>query len=141
MTVTAGAGQYLENALLAVFRGTTFPAVPANFYLALYTTPPVNGVTAGSTEVPSSNNYSRFSFVPNITNFVAPTGAAPAVSLNGAKFVFATPSGSWGTITGWGLLDASSAGNLWAYGTFAPITPVNGDTVEFLTSNLSLSVT
>ena len=142
MAVTASAGQYLENALLAWFRGTTFPAVPANLYIGLFTTPPVNGVVAGSTEVTiGSNNYSRFSFVPNTSNFGAPSGASPATSLNAANFVFPTPSGSWGNITGWAMFDAASAGNLICYGTFSTISPVNGDTVEFLTSNLSLQVT
>jgi|ERR1700690_784240 len=141
MTVTASASQYVENALLNWFRGTTFPAASATLYLALFQTPPVNGVTAGSVEVPLANNYSRLGFLTASAGFAAPSGAAPATALNGSNLVLATPSGSWGTVQGWGIFDASTAGNMLAYGTFAPISPVNGDTVEFLTNNLSLSVT
>ncbi len=139
MTVTASASQYLGNAILNWFRGTTFPAASATLYLALFTTPPVNGVTAGSVEV-TGNNYSRFAFLTASAGFAAPSGAAPEIALNNGNMVFATPSGSWGTVTGWGVFDALTAGNMLAYGTFAPISPVNGDTVEFLTNTLSLSV-
>jgi hypothetical protein len=140
MSATSGASQYLENALSNWFRGTTFPAVPANLYLALFTTAPANGVTAGSVEVPSSNNYSRLAIVPNGTNFGAPSGAAPNTMASGANFVMATPSGSWGTVVGWALFDASSAGNMLLYGTFTGVAVGNGDTVEFLTGNLTVTV-
>ncbi len=142
MTATSGFSQYLENANLNWVRGTTFPAVPANLFLGLFTTPPANGVVAGSVEVTiGSNAYARFSFVPNTTNFAAPAGAAPATSANGANFVFATPTGAgWGTISGWAMFDAASAGNMIAYGTFTPVTVASGDTVEFLTGALTLSV-
>ena len=142
MAATSGSSQYLENALLNWFRGTTFPAAPATLYLALFTTPPANGVVAGSTEVTiGSNSYVRLAVTANTTNFAAPSGAAPASSANGANFVFATPSGAgWGTISGWGMFDAASAGNLLEYGTFTPVTVASGDTVEFLTGALTLSV-
>ena len=142
MTTTAGASQYTENNLLSWFRGTAFPAVPGNMFIGLFTTPPVNGVVAGSTEVTiGSNAYARFSFIPNTTNFVAPTGAAPATSASGANFVFATPTGTgWGTVSGWAIFDAASAGNMLCYGVFSPVTINNGDTVEFLTGNLTLQV-
>jgi hypothetical protein len=139
MTVTSGFGQYLENACLNWFRGTTFPATVGDVYLALFTTAPVNGVIAGSTEV-SGSSYARVAIVPNTTNFGAPSGAAPASAVSGASFVFPTPSGSWGTVVGWGLFDASSAGNFLAYGAFTGVAVGTGDTVEFLSGNLTLSV-
>src|ERR1700676_2056824 len=139
MTVTSGFSQYLENACLNWFRGTTFPAVPAHIFLALFTTPPVNGVDAAAVEV-SGNSYARLQITPNTTNFVAPSGAAPASSASGANFVQVTPTGAWGSVTGWALYDALTAGNLLAYGTFTAITPNNGDTVESLSGNLTLSV-
>lgn len=142
MTVTASFSQYFENAVLSWFRGTTFPAVPANVYLALFTTPPVNGITAGSVEVPSSNAYARVAIVPNTTNFGAPSGAAPASIASGVNFVFPTPTGAgWGTVSGWALFDAASNGNMLAYGTFTPTLVSAGDTVEFLSGNLTLTAT
>jgi hypothetical protein len=139
MSATAGFGQYLENALLNWFRGTTLPAVPASLYLALFTTPPVNGTDAAAVEV-SGGSYARKAVTPNTTNFAAPTGAAPATSLLGANQVFATPTASWGTLLGWALYDAASGGNLLAYGTFSAVPVATNDTVEFLSGNLTLSV-
>ncbi len=139
MTVTSGFSQYLENADLNWFRGTTFPAVPGTMYLALFTVAPINGVDSGATEV-SGTSYVRKSFTPNTTNFAAPSGAAPATSVSGANLVFATPGGSWGTVVGWAIYDASSAGNMLAYGAFTGVAVGTGDTVEFLSGNLTLSV-
>jgi hypothetical protein len=139
MTVTSGLGQYLEDALLAWHRGTAFPAPPATLYLALFTTPPVNASDGSAVEV-SGNNYSRKSFSADTSHFAAPSGAAPATMATNANLVFATPSGSWGAVTGWGLYDAASGGNLLDYGTFGSVSPGNGDTVEFLSGNLTLSV-
>jgi hypothetical protein len=137
MTVTNGFSQYLENACLNWLRGTTFPAAPATLYLALFTTPPVNGVDSAAVEV-SGNNYSRLAVTS--TDFAAPTGSAPASTHNTPSEVMATPSGAWGAVTGWGLYDASSGGNLLAYGTFASVSPTTGDTVEFLTGALVVTV-
>ena len=139
MTVPSGFGQYFENAICNWVRGTTFPSVPANLYLALFTTPPVNGTDAAAVEV-AGNAYARKSFVPNSTNFGAPSGAAPAAIVLGANQVFVTPTGPWGTVTGWAIYDALTAGNLIAYGTFSGIVVGSGDTVEFLSGNLTLTV-
>lgn len=139
MTVTSGFSQYLENANLNWFRGTTFPACPATVYLALFTTAPVNGTDAAAVEV-SGTSYVRKSVTVNTSNFAAPSGAAPATSASGANFVFATPGGSWGTVVGWALYDASSAGNMLAYGAFTGVAVGTGDTVEFVSGNLTLSV-
>lgn len=139
MTVTAGFGQYFENAILNWHRGTTFPTCPANLYFALFTTPPVNGTDASAVEC-SGTSYVRKSMTCNSTNIAAPSGAAPALAASGANIVFATPGGSWGTVTGWAIYDASTSGNLLDYGAFTGIAVGTGDTVEFLTGNMTLSV-
>jgi hypothetical protein len=141
MTVTSGASQYLENALLNWFRGTTFPAVPAHTFLALFTVAPINGVDSGATEVPATNGYVRLSITPGVTTLVAPSGAAPATAATGANQVFASPTGAgWGTIAGWALYDAVTAGNMLVYGAFTPVAVASGDTVEFLTGALTVTV-
>lgn len=139
MTVTSGFGVYLEDAIINWHRGTAFPAVPANLYLALFTTAPVNGTDGAAVEV-SGSSYARVAIVPNTTNFAAPSGSAPATSASGANFVFPTPTGSWGTVVGWGLYDAASSGHLLEYGAFSGVAVGSGDTVEFLSGNLTLSV-
>jgi hypothetical protein len=143
MTVTSGASQYLENAVLNWFRGTTFPVVPTHTYLALFTTAPVGGTDAAAVEVTiGSNGYLRLQVTPGSTTLVAPTSLAPATAATGANQVFATPSGAgWGTIVGWGLYDAATAGNLLVYGLVTGGGAVaSGDTVEFLTGNLTITV-
>jgi hypothetical protein len=139
MTVTSGFSQYLEDACLNWFRGTAFPAVPATVYIALFTTAPVNASDSAAVEV-SGTGYVRKSVTVNTTNFAAPSGAAPASSASGANFVFATPGGSWGTVVGWALYDAASSGNMLAYGAFTGVAVGTGDTVEFLSGNLTLTV-
>lgn len=139
MTVTSGFAQYFENAILNWHRGTTFPAVPAHLFVALFTTAPVNGTDGSAVEV-SGTSYVRLQITPNTTNFAAPSGAAPASSASGANFVFATPGGSWGTVNGWAIYDAASAGNMIDYGAFTGIAVGTGDTVEFLTGSLTLTI-
>ncbi len=139
MSVTSGFGNYFENAILNWFRGTTFPVCPATVYLALFTTAPINATDGSAVEV-SGTSYVRKAVTVNTTNFAAPSGAAPATSVLGANQVFATPGGSWGTVVGWGLYDASSAGDLLAYGAFTGVAVGSGDTVEFVSGNLTLSV-
>src|SRR5271165_1116153 len=139
MTVTSGFGQYLENSILAWFQGTTFPAVPAHHYFALFTTAPVNATDAAAVEV-SGTSYVRKSIAPSSSLWATASGAAPATSACAENIVFATPGGSWGTVAGWGIYDASTAGNLLAYGAFTGVAVGIGDTVEFLSGNLTLSV-
>ncbi len=140
MSVTNGLSQYLENAILNWHRGTTFPACPATVYLALFTTPPVNGVDSSAVEA-TGTSYARVAVTVNTTNFAAPSGAAPATILSGATFTWPTVgSGGWGTVTGWGLYDASSAGNLLDYGTFPAQTLAAADTIAFASGQLSISV-
>lgn len=139
MTVTSGLGVYMEDAILAWFQGTTFPAVPTNQYFALFTTAPVNASDGSAVEV-SGTSYARKAIAPSSSLWANPSGAAPATSANAENIVFATPGGSWGTVVGWGIYDASSGGHLLEYGAFSGVAVGSGDTVEFLTGNLTLSV-
>jgi hypothetical protein len=51
---------------------------------------------------------------------------------NGTTFTFPTPTGSWGTVTAYGIYDASSAGNLLAWADLdTPNTVATGNTVQF----------
>ncbi len=138
MTVTSGFSQYFEDACLSWLRGTSFPAAPTHLYFALFTVAPVNGVDSGATEV-TGTSYVRKDMTTLSTMFGAPSGAAPATTVSGQTVLFATPGGSWGTVTGWAAYDASTAGNMIAYGTVAPTLVGTGDTVEFVSGNLSVT--
>jgi hypothetical protein len=102
---------YVEERLLNTFFSKT-PALtsPADTYAGLYTS--TVGDDNSGTEV-SGNGYARqrIYWRKSINRRVK----------NTRKLIFplATPSG-WGTITHWGILDASSGGNLLYWGSFSP---------------------
>ena len=92
---------YLENALVnATLRATTFTS-PATVYVGLYTSDPTDANTG--TEC-TGGSYARKS-----ATFGAPSNG---VSTTTADITFDQATGSWGTITHIGILDALTTGNL-----------------------------
>lgn len=92
---------YLENALVnAVLRNTAYTS-PTTVYLALYTSDPTDADTG--TEV-SGSAYAR-----QAITFGAPSNG---VTTNTAAIEFPQATGSWGTVTHVGILDALTTGNL-----------------------------
>mgnify|MGYP006330868683 FL=1 len=117
----SGASDYLENELLDhVFRNSAYTPA-ATVYVGLYTAAPTDA--GGGTEV-STGSYARTAVT---------FGAASGGSINNSGAVtFPTASGSWGTITHFGIFDASTAGNLLAWNAVtASKTVGNGDTASF----------
>lgn len=92
---------YLRNKLIdGTLRNTQY-TVPATVYVALYTSDPtVNDV---GVEV-SGGGYARQSCA-----FSAPSAG---VSTNSADITFPVATSSYGTVTHFGIRDASTAGNL-----------------------------
>ena len=125
---------YLENKVLDhTLRNTTY--TPAStLYLALYTTDPTEANSG--TEV-SGGSYARQSLTPS-TAF----GAASGGSVNNASDItFTVATGSWGTVTHFGICDASSGGNLLYYGALtASKTVGNGDTFRFPSGSLVVTL-
>ena len=120
----------LANSILDwLFRAQTL-AQPTHVKIALSTTTPADAGT-GITE-PSGNNYSQVNF----DTWNAATGNPEAATNNGV-ITMPTPSGSWGLITyGVVYLDTAPA----FYGTVPNQTPDSGDTVEWLTTQFSVSI-
>lgn len=121
---------YLENALInATLRNTSYTS-PATVYVGLYTSDPGEGNTG--TEV-SGGSYAR----------TAVTFGAPAngVSTNSASVTFPTATGTWGTVTHIGILDASTSGNLLYYTPLdASKAIASGDVFTISTGNLSVTL-
>src|SRR5690349_8798175 len=114
---------YLENKLLDHQVGKTSYTMPT-VYVGLFTAAPSD--SGGGTEV-SGGSYARKSTAGADWN-----AASGGSTTNANAITFVTATGSWGTVTHWGLFDASSAGNLlrWAaLGTSKTIG--NGDTASF----------
>ncbi len=126
----AGLSDYLEDKLLNhTFRNTAYTQA-ATVYAALFTAAPSD--TGGGTEV-SGGSYARTAIT-----FGAPSPSG-AIANSGAV-TFPTATGSWGTVTHFGIFDASSAGNLLAWGALtASKTVGSGDTAEFATGELDVS--
>lgn len=101
-------------------------------YVALCTSTPTD--SAAGTEV-SGNNYAR---VDSKGKWAVPS--AGSVS-NNATITFATPSGSWGTVTAFEIWDAITSGNRLAWATLTtPKSPTSGDTVSFASSALTITL-
>tara|TARA_R100000152_G_C6577917_1_gene42818 strand:+ start:52 stop:435 length:384 start_codon:yes stop_codon:yes gene_type:complete len=96
---------YLENKVIDHFLGTSSTSAPSNVYMGLFTSNPTDANSG--TEV-SGNGYSR----QVITFNAASSGSAT----NSSAETFTASGGNWGTITHFGIFDASTSGNLLYHG-------------------------
>ena len=120
---------YAENKVLdALGANATFTA-PSNVYLGLSTGS--LGDDNSGTEL-TGNNYSRVS--------VSFGNAASGTMSNDAAIEFAAATGSWGSVSHWGLYDASSSGNLLVHGSFTTAkTIASGDVLKIATGDLDIT--
>jgi hypothetical protein len=121
---------YLEDALVnATLRNTSYTS-PAAVYVALYTDDPGEGNTG--TEV-SGGSYDR-----TAVTFGAPSNG---VTTNSGSVTFPTATGTWGTVTHVGILDAATSGNLLYYTALdASKSIASGDVFTISTGNLSVTL-
>lgn len=126
----------VETNLLDYFLRTTAStnwAQPGSLWVGLCSAAPTDSAT---NECAVANNYNRIqiAFSPAVTGQA--TGPTAAAS-------FPSASGSWGTVSGYVICNAStgSTGNAYlAYGAVSPTVAVTtNDTVSFATGALSLS--
>lgn len=124
------ASNYLENALANhVFRNSAMSS-PATVYLSLYTDNPAEDDSG--TEV-SGGSYAR-----QAVTFGAPSNG---VVTNSGDITFPTATGNWGTVSHFGIHDASTAGNLLAYSALDSSKTIETDDVfKVLSGNLSVSI-
>jgi len=121
---------HLENAIInATLRNTSYTS-PAAVYVGLYTSDPGEGNTG--TEV-SGGSYAR-----TAVTFGSPSNG---VSTNSASVTFPTATGTWGTVTHVGILDATTSGNLLYYTALdASKSIASGDVFTISTGNLSVTL-
>lgn len=120
---------YLETEILDhVFGGNAYTA-PSTLYLALYTAAPSD--TGGGTEV-SGASYARQSAAMTVSGDTATTSASVE---------FPAAGGSWGTVTHVGVFDASSGGNLLAYGALTASKAIDtGDIFRISAGSLDITL-
>lgn len=120
---------YAENKVLDVLGANATFTAPSNVYLGLSTGS--LGDDNSGTEL-TGNNYSRVS--------VSFGAAASGTMSNDAAIEFAAATGSWGSVSHWGLYDASSAGNLLVHGSFTTAkTIASGDVLKIATGDLDIT--
>src|SRR5215469_9546417 len=108
---------YLDQQLTRLLFSNTAYTIPGTWYIALSTTTPVQGAAPNFTE-PSGNGYARVAFTNNSTNWAA-VASPPAngyTMQNNQPVTFPAATGSWGTVTYFGIYDASTSGNLVGFG-------------------------
>lgn len=106
-------------------------------YVGLFTTTPTIPAGTGGVEVSTSGTaYARVALGGD-------WGAAASGTLtNSTAITFPTATASWGTIVGFGIFDAATAGDLLWAGTLTTSLTVNGaDTFSFPASSLTCSLT
>jgi hypothetical protein len=121
---------YLENKIIDwLLRGQAYTP-PATAYVGLYTAGPSDA--GGGTEV-SGGSYARVAVASGLANWagtqssgstVASSGTGGTTSNNGAV-TFPAPTANWGTVTAFGVFDASSGGNLLFYASLTTSKTVN----------------
>lgn len=123
----AAMSNYLETALVnAVLRNTSYTS-PTTVYVGLFTSDPTD---AGSGTEVSGGSYARKAMA-----FSSPSNGATS---NSSAVEFDQATASWGTVTHFGLFDASSSGNLLLHGALtASKTIDSGDVFKFATSALT----
>lgn len=136
---------YLENKLIdQLFRGQSAPTT-TNLYVGLLTAAPSD--TGGGTEV-SGGSYARVTVASSLANWAGTQSAGSTVASSGtggqtsnnAAITFPTPSAGWGTVTHFGIYDASSGGNLLFWGALTISKTINqADTVTFPAASLSIT--
>ena len=109
---------YLENQLTDfLFRAQTFTP-PAAIFISLHTAACSDSSTG--TEV-TGGSYARVSVTRSLANFAGTQSAGSTVASSGTggttsnnnAITFPAPTANWGSITHFGIFDASSAGNMW----------------------------
>lgn len=142
----AAMSNYLENKLVDhLLRGTPYNA-PTSLYVALYTSPTTDA-GAGNEITINSNGYIRAPYTASTTTWTntqaSGTGASEGntgVTANVSVITFQSPTGSWGTVTHFGILDAASGGNLLFHGSLSiPQTVNSGNTVSFSAGALQIT--
>ena len=128
----AGFTDYLEDKVLEhVFGGNAYTA-PGTLHVALYTVAPTD--TGGGTEV-SGGAYARQTAAFTVS------GTNPTTATNSAAVEYPTATANYGTVVAVGIFDASSSGNLLAYGNLTTSKTVStGDVFRFNAGAIDITV-
>lgn len=125
---------YLENALLnATLRNVSYTS-PSSVFISLYTSNPDEDDSG--TEI-SASGYDRF----EVSAGIGFTTASGGSCRNGETWTFVTATTAWGSISHFGIHDATTGGNLLYYGALSSTKSVGTDDIfQFATGQLSVKL-
>lgn len=106
--------KYLADQVLNLIKGSTFVAAPANLFIGLFSTVPTAN-TASGTEV-SGSAYARQTVASTAWSAVSQNADTIHDQISNSNAItFPAVTGSPYTVTGVGVWDAATNGNLWYY--------------------------
>ena len=112
---------YLEGQIVAHIHRTATFTKPAALWVRLYTAMP--GEAGGGTEV-SGAGYAAVQVGPSDATWAAPvTGDGHTENVGAIQF--GSPTANWGSVVGFSLADAATAGNMLLYGSLTQAKTVN----------------
>lgn len=124
---SSSASTYQHQKFMDLLLKNTAYTPPTSLWFALFITPPSTAGTGGVEVSTSGTAYGRVEITSSGASWTGPSGANQEYS-NIADLIFNVPTATWGTITGVGIYDASSGGNLIYVSTLTtPKTVSNGD--------------
>lgn len=121
----AAKSTYLRNKILDLVFGRTAYTAPAILYVGLFNTTPTDASPTGI-EV-TGVNYTRVAVNNNTTNWPS---ASNGIKTNPNEVSFSVGAGGWSIVTGYGIFDAFSGGNLLYYGSFESIFAEDGSLIN-----------
>lgn len=118
---------------------------PTALFVGLYTANPTDA--AGGTEV-TGGSYARVSVTSALAAWAGTQAAASTIASSGASgttsnngtITFPAPTANWGVITGFGIFDAATVGNLLVYGALTVNKTVNSGDAAPVFSAAALSI-
>lgn len=133
----AGPTDFFIDKVLGHFRGTPFPAPPANWHVSLHSADP--GRT-GANEI-AAGGYARKAIAATTAGWSAPANSGVLRLIDNLVVVtFGPASEPWGTVLFAGIWDAAAAGNCWWSGPCAPAAIDVNDTYPLAVGTLDLAV-
>ena len=123
-----------------IFRDGEASWTPGAQYVSLHTGNP-GEANDGANEVTAANGYLRVQINDGSTTNKWAAAAAGEISTDTDIQFAAASGGDWGIVTHIGIYDASSSGNLIAYGQLGTQkTITNGDTFVITSGNLTVTL-
>lgn len=135
---------YAEDQILGLLVGTTVTA-PTGYWVGLLTVMPGDtgsaGTPADGTEA-AGTGYARVSVgtIGTWMSAISTVNTTQRHRTNANVLTFPQAGGSWGTIIGWGLYDAASAGHLWFYGSITSQAITSGMTPSLAANSIDIAV-